>query len=178
LVVGLCALVVVSVAQARYLSGTAGADVLIGTPGRDRISGRRGDDRIAGRAGADWVEAGHDADVVFGGEGKDVLFGGPGEDRLTGGAGADAIEGNAGDDVLDARDPRGRRRLSDCVPCDPVPARADLVLGGAGNDHVFADDGRLDAINCGSGFDRVRMDRGDRLIVFVEPSACELVERR
>jgi dipeptidyl aminopeptidase/acylaminoacyl peptidase len=47
----------------------------------------------------------------------------------------------------------------------------DLVVAGAGNDRVRANDGHTDRVDCGAGRDTVWADRADRL------SRCEIVHR-
>jgi hypothetical protein len=47
-----------------------------------------------------------------------------------------------------------------------------LIDGGAGADIIDAVDGRADRVRCGSGRDRVRADKFDRL------RGCERVRRR
>ena len=91
---------------------------------------------VSGAEGARMV-GGRGNDTLFGRAGQDCLHGGRGDDRLSGGPGADDLRGGAGHDRL---------------------------LGGAGNDRLFARDGERDTVRCGSGDDRVRADRRDRLI--------------
>jgi hypothetical protein len=47
----------------------------------------------------------------------------------------------------------------------------DIILAGAGNDRVHANDGHTDRVNCGPGRDTVWADRSDRL------TGCEIVNR-
>ncbi len=47
----------------------------------------------------------------------------------------------------------------------------DVILAGAGNDRVHANDGHTDTVNCGPGRDTVWADRTDRLV------GCEIVHR-
>jgi Tol biopolymer transport system component len=53
---------------------------------------------------------------------------------------------------------------------DPGPGR-DVVASGPGSDLIRAKDGTRDVINCGRDFDRVRIDRFDRVM------NCEVVRR-
>ena len=76
-------------------------------------------------------------DLLVGGNRDDCLFGGRGNDRLRGDAGADRLHGGPGVDRLD---------------------------GGAGRDRLDSRDGRREVVRCGTGRDRVRADRRDRLI--------------
>jgi hypothetical protein len=80
------------------------------------------------------------------------LIGTPGADRITGGRGGDRIRGRGGDDVL--RGGRGR----DCISGG---TGNDRIFGGSGRDRISAVDGTRDFVNCGSGFDRARVDRRD-----------------
>jgi dipeptidyl aminopeptidase/acylaminoacyl peptidase len=51
------------------------------------------------------------------------------------------------------------------------PSFGDVILAGAGNDLVHANDRRPDRVDCGSGRDEVWADRSDRL------ARCEIVHR-
>jgi Ca2+-binding RTX toxin-like protein len=130
--------------------GAAGDDRIMPHPGAvftDGIfsDGGRGDDLlIAPQAGGN----------LFGETGDDVLTGGRSSDVLDGGPGNDRVEGNGGRDQIDGG-----------------PGR-DLLSGGRGGDRVEARDSERDTVRCGSGRDRVRADRRDRL------RGCELVQRR
>jgi hypothetical protein len=87
--------------------------------------------------------------------GNDRLTGFAGNDRLDGGKGNDRLDGGAGNDTLVGG------------------AGADTLLGGSGNDTVSARDGVVDRIDCGSGRDRVTVDRKDRV-----SRNCESVRRK
>ncbi|HMF04528.1 MAG TPA: hypothetical protein VKH17_06920 [Acidimicrobiia bacterium] len=52
-----------------------------------------------------------------------------------------------------------------------TPREGDVIVAGAGNDFIHANDGHSDRIDCGPGRDVVWADRGDRL------THCELVHR-
>jgi hypothetical protein len=52
-----------------------------------------------------------------------------------------------------------------------TPSAGDVILAGAGNDQVHANDGHTDRVDCGSGRDTVWADRTDRL------AHCEIVHR-
>jgi hypothetical protein len=69
---GLLAVVVAPVAQARAVHGTAANDTLVGTSGADRLFGGAGSDVLIGGGGND---------VIVGGRGRDVIRCGPGRDR-------------------------------------------------------------------------------------------------
>jgi Tol biopolymer transport system component len=51
------------------------------------------------------------------------------------------------------------------------PREGDLILAGAGNDRIHANDGHTDTVNCGPGRDTVWADRSDKL------SGCEVIHR-
>jgi len=51
------------------------------------------------------------------------------------------------------------------------PLWGDVILAGAGNDQVHANDGHTDRVDCGPGRDTVWADRSDRL------TGCEIVHR-
>lgn len=93
LTAGLCAiaasLALATGAQAKSVSGTAGADRLSGTASADTIKGKGGDDRINPRKGRDRVSAGSGDDVVNARDGS--------ADRVSCGAGDDTVR-------LDAKD--------------------------------------------------------------------------
>ena len=125
--------------------GTDQADRLTGDARGELIRGLAGADRLRGGGGEDCVRGDADRDAVFGDDGNDTLLGGAGRDRLYGGPGDDALVGGGAVDLLD---------------------------GGAGADILDAADGRAERVRCGSGRDRVRADRVDRL------SGCERVRRR
>ena len=127
------------------LVGTDEADRLTGDDRGELIRGLAGADRLRGGGGEDCVQGDAGADAVFGDNGNDTLLGGGGRDRLYGGPGNDALAGGGSRDLLD---------------------------GGAGADIIDAADGRTDRVRCGSGRDRVRADRFDRL------NGCERVRRR
>jgi Ca2+-binding RTX toxin-like protein len=145
--------------------GTAGADVVQGTSGPDLIRAQAGDDRIFGHADGD------------------LLYGMGGADLLDGGAGADTLAGGVGNDHIDARDTSAARdmaasRPAACVAppstarCLPLPASADLVSGGSGDDVIQTRDGHPDGIICGGGRDLVIADTSD---LFTSRSKCEQI---
>ena len=117
---------------------------LVGTPRPDRLVGSGGGDVVFGLAGADRLEGRSGHDCLLGGSGNDVLRGEAGADRLTGGRGNDVLVGGPGVNAYDA---------------------------GPGADQVDARNGVREQVRCGSGRDRARIDRADRV------SGCELVTR-
>jgi hypothetical protein len=75
--------------------------------------------------------------VLDGGGGTDMLHGGSATDLIDGGGGGDEIVGGLG---------------------------RDDIVGGGGGDFIDVKDGERDHVNCGSGKDRVRKDRKDKLL--------------
>ena len=112
-------------------------------------------DVILSRAGHDTVSGGGAADTIYGQEGNDVLLGDAGNDSLWGGGLTDTILGGPGRDTI-----RGEWG-------------ADVVDAGSGNDVVLmdTDDGDIDSVDCGAGFDRAVLRPGDRYV------NCERVRR-
>lgn len=151
---------VVSLTKARRLykspclSGPGPKYVTVGTNGRDHITGTNRRDRILGLGGADSIDAGRAADCVDGGTASDNLAGGIGNDRiygmsgndhLNGGPGNDRLWGNNGNDTINAAFGR------------------DHAFGGAGRDYInVATAGRPATVDCGSGPDKVRINRNER----------------
>jgi hypothetical protein len=134
---------------------------------------------------------GGDQDVDVAQRGEDALLhaeGGPGNDSIIpapeGTIPEDAgisSEGGRGDDLLIAppstfatlRGGRGNDVLTGGILEDFLaggPGR-DLLWGGRGDDEIESHDSRRDTVRCGSGRDRVKADRRDRL------RGCELVRR-
>ena len=118
---------------------------LRGSSAADRLTGGEAGERFLGGRGADRIE---------GKGGDDCISGGAGNDRLRGQAGDDTVTGGSGRDRLSAGG--GRNRLN----------------AGAGADNVNAVNRRRDVVRCGTGRDRVRADRTDRVA-----RDCERVRR-
>lgn len=125
--------------------GTSGDDSHEGTSSDDRFSGRAGDDDVNGGKGDDDLEGDQGDDDLCGDQGDDHLNGGPGDDILKGGAGNDTLVGGKGHDDIE---------------------------GDSGNDTINSRDGQRDVVTCGSGFDRVKADRKDKV-----SRTCESVKR-
>jgi RTX calcium-binding nonapeptide repeat (4 copies) len=117
---------------------------LVGTNGPDTLRGGGTGEVILGFGGRDRIEAGGGHDCLLGDDGNDVLRGQLGNDRLTGGAGADVLVGGPGINAYDA---------------------------GSGADFVDARNAKTELVRCGSGRDRARVDRRDRV------QGCERVSR-
>jgi RTX calcium-binding nonapeptide repeat (4 copies) len=117
---------------------------LVGTDAPDTLTGSDGGDVIFGLGAGDGIRGRGGHDCLIGGSGNDVLRGEAGSDRLTGGRGNDTLVGGAAVNAYDA---------------------------GPGNDVVDARNGQRELVRCGSGVDRARVDRRDRV------SSCERVIR-
>jgi Ca2+-binding RTX toxin-like protein len=148
--------------SADRLFGTGAGDLLIAGRGNDLLRGRAGDDCLRGERGRDRLEGGDGDDKLFGGSEWDVLSGGAGNDRMSGDSGADKLAGG-----------RGRDRLGGGSGPDRLAGDAgvDIHLAGSGNDYVSSADGTREVVDCGSGRDRARVDRKDRV------KGCERVKR-
>jgi Ca2+-binding RTX toxin-like protein len=149
--------------DADTLLGGDGADFIEGRSGADRAAGGNGNDVVLGGSGGDFLagDGGLAAagfpfppngdDVVVGGDGDDALFGdaffysgpegganlllgGAGNDSVTGGYGADTAFGGSGDDRIQGYGPPGPTAGATVALRDAD--RADLLLGGAGNDTI------------------------------------------
>lgn len=127
------------------VEGSPYADTFIGNSRSNTLLGGQGDDRIRGLQGDDFLEGGAGADDVVGASGNDVLRGGAGDDRLDGTTGNDLLHGGAGRDVMTA----GRG--------------ADRVFGGDGDDDLDVLDDQRDRGSAGTGSDRCRRDKVDRV---------------
>ena len=160
------------------LRGTIAGDQIFGFGGNDSIRGFQGPDCLSGGSGRDRLEGGNDADKILGGTGDDRITGGNDRDRLYGGTGRDHISGNGGNDMIAGGASNdlihggyGNDRLFGEAGTDRmIGGRGqNLIDGGSGNDSIDARNGQRDRVVCGTGRDRVRADRVDRL------NACERV---
>jgi Ca2+-binding RTX toxin-like protein len=129
--------------SADLASGTAtgqGTDTLIGI---ESIFGSDRADHLSGDANSNGLSGLGGADVLRGREGNDELVGGfgPRDDVLYGGSGNDLLRGGGGEDIV-----RGG-------------PGSDRLLGEGGNDRLGAQDGFLDHVRGGAGFDRAYVDR-------------------
>ncbi|MFM5884024.1 MAG: calcium-binding protein [Novosphingobium sp.] len=117
------------------INGNEGNNLLLGGSGDDFFNGNNGNDVIFGESGADWL---------FGGFGVDYLAGGIGNDNLRGDEGADSLYGEDGDDVL----------------FGGADFFTDILVGGAGNDAIYANShlGDYDILNGGAGNDAYYVD--------------------
>jgi Ca2+-binding RTX toxin-like protein len=158
-------LMLVSVAVAATVKGTAGNDTLNGTNGADIVAAYAGDDTVNALNGRDLVFGGPGNDTIDAGTGADFVFGGAGNDSILGNNGPDLLRGRAGDDSVDGGD--GRDILFGGWG-------TDTLRGGAANDrlHAVAKDGLLDTLDCGDGKRDVAVVREGEPISL---SGCEVV---
>lgn len=125
--------------------GTNGRDRITGTNLADRILGRGGNDQISGGRGNDCIEGGPGSDNMSGSLGNDRIYGSTGKDHLNGGPGSDYLSGGSGNDSINAAFGR------------------DRVFGGSGVDFInIATAGPPASADCGSGRDKVRLNRNER----------------
>jgi len=124
--------------------GTNKNDHITGTNKRDRILALGGNDAVDGGRGSDCIDGGTGSDNLSGGLGNDHLIGATGNDHLNGGPGNDLEEAGSGNDTINAAFGR------------------DRAMGGAGRDYInIATAGRPASANCGSGFDKVRLNKNE-----------------
>jgi Ca2+-binding RTX toxin-like protein len=135
--------------------GTNGPDTLRGTNGADNLIGKGGNDKLFSLRGRDNLLGGPGKDIVLGGNerrplgGDKNLVGGRGNDVVNGGKASDNVVGGEGNDFL--------------TDGEFTNAVKDTLSGGPGNDVIdpINKPGVKDVVSCGSGFDRVLVDRKD-----------------
>jgi VCBS repeat-containing protein len=140
-----------------HLSGNFGDNLIIGGLGNDVLIGDRGNDSLFGEDGSDSIE---------GGLGIDYLVGGTGDDFLRGGSGADAVYGGEGNDILIAeREPVWDPISGSGRPLGEEDFVTDILVGGAGDDSLYANSGLgdYDLLDGGSGNDTYYVDTPDDL---------------
>jgi len=127
---------IVGTNKADRITGSNIADRIIGLGGNDKLDGGRGNDCIEGRTGGDNMSGALGNDKLYGSSGKDHLNGGPGTDFLSAGSGNDSINAAFG---------------------------RDRAIGGSGIDFInIATAGPAASANCGSGRDKVRINKNER----------------
>ncbi|HWH44111.1 MAG TPA: calcium-binding protein, partial [Thermoleophilaceae bacterium] len=154
------------------ISGTNRSDRIFVFSGNDRVSGGRGNDCVEGGNGNDRLDGSTGFDFLLGERGNDSLAGGPGRDLLEGGSGRDRLDGGTGSDII--RGGSGNDRLIGGSGNDRLYGGSgnDSIHTGNGRDRVFAGNGNdvINAatagpparINCGRGFDVVRINHNER----------------
>lgn len=116
------------------------------------LDGSDSADRLVGTKHGDIVIAGAGDDVVHAGDGQNVVYGQWGNDTILTGSYVDTVYGGGGDDVIRTGAGEDSSFLG--------PGR-DVVDAGRGPDHVIANDGERDFVDCGPGDDRARVDKRD-----------------
>ncbi len=135
------------------LNGPGPKFATIGTNKADNITGRNTADRILSLGGNDSVDGGRGNDCIDGGTGSDNLNGAIGNDRVYGKSGNDHLNGGPGKD-----------RLSSGSGNDSINAAygADSISAGSGRDYInVATAGPPARVDCGSGPDKVRLNRNE-----------------
>ena len=164
------------------LSGGAGDDILFGGVDSDVVMGQDGNDLV--RGGPDGTAQPRVRDVVSGGLGHDLLLGGSGIDSLGGGGDEDtflfsasaalvdlaggvvASDTDVVDSISGVENVAGFTRFpgdAETEPVDPVirgDATSNLLLGGAGTDHIYGQDGS-DLLDGFCGTDRLDGGNGE-----------------
>ena len=175
--------ILVGTPSADVINGKGGMDVVYGNPGNDYIDGGTGSDYH----GFDCPSA-YDDHPPFGLQGcYEGLEGGSGSDQISGGSGNDWIEGDGVDCPLEqvgdnyegpacygavevSNNAAGNDSLNGGIGDDYIDgnqkddtliggAGSDELEGGSGNDRIYARDGEVDYIYCGSGSDLVQYDK-------------------
>jgi Ca2+-binding RTX toxin-like protein len=148
-----------------FCEGTAQGDTITGNPYSDVINARGGDDTINALGGFDFVDAQAGGDTVNGGDDPDTIHGNSGEDTLNGDAANDTLFGDGRHDTLSGQG--GVNEYFGGSGPDVINANAtagaggndeERSHGGPGNDEIFAIDGLVDLIDCGSGRDTIHID--------------------
>lgn len=154
------------------ITGSNRSDRIFVFAGNDRVSGGRGNDCIEGGRGSDKLDGSNGTDYLFGDSGNDLLNGGQRRDRLEGGTGKDRLDGGTGPDILNGG--KGNDRIFGGPGNDRMDGGAgtdqintgngrDRVRGGSGNDSInAATAGPPARIDCGPGFDTVRINYNER----------------
>jgi Ca2+-binding RTX toxin-like protein len=148
----------------------AGNDIVLAGAGDDLISGGTGDDLLDGGEGDDALQGGDGNDRLIGGLGDDFLFGGAGSDTLVGGEGNDLLDGGDGIDTADYSaetdgvtvDLSTGKAIGDGIGRDTL-AGIETVIGGAGDD-VLIGDGKANVLSGGAGNDHLIVSDGDTAV--------------
>ena len=131
-----------------------GNDALIGDSGDDTLDGNEGMDSIKGALGADILFGGDD--TLLAGGGADRPDGGTDDDVLVGGTGADELRGSDGNDILSDHTQFVSFAGESPAVGTFVASEADRLLGGNGDDFVYASGGG-DWIEGAAGVDGLLM---------------------
>ncbi|HEY1357134.1 MAG TPA: calcium-binding protein [Thermoleophilaceae bacterium] len=129
-------------------------ETLVGGHADDRLTGNSGPNALLGGGGSDILEGAGAADLLAAGDSEFGPSRSHTHDRLNGGSGRDELLGSAGPNRLSGG------------------GGADEIAAAGGNDRISDRDGKLDAISCGRGRDRVRLDGFD-----FTTDRCERISR-
>lgn len=148
----------------------AGNDTVLSGAGDDLIRGGVGNDLLDGGAGDDAIHGGEGDDRLVGGLGDDFLFGEAGNDTLVGGAGNDLLDGGDGIDTADYSaettgitvDLAAGKAHGGDIGLDILQG-IENVVGGSGND-VLIGDGKANVLSGGAGNDHLVVSDGDTAV--------------
>ncbi|MCX7932907.1 MAG: calcium-binding protein, partial [Rhodovarius sp.] len=149
----------------QVIRGTPGPDKLSGTPGDDTLEGLDGDDLLQGRGGRDWLHGGPGNDTLEGSPtGIAIMFGGPGDDHY--------VIHHLGDRVIELED-EGIDTVWVMVDGWTLPAHVEIgrlagearhITGGDGGVQLVANPARASILIGGAGDDVLwGGPQGDRL---------------
>ncbi len=114
--------------------------------------------RIRGMDGADTIGVGNGITIkaiIGGDEGGDSIVGGDGDDEINGDAGVDWIFGGAGNDLINGGADADHLHGDDGSDTLIGGSGHDYMWGELGDDYFSAQDGELDEIYGGDGYDTV-----------------------
>ncbi len=131
------------------LSGLGGPDLLFGEIGDDSLDGGDGNDRLGGGTGADLLKGGYGQDRLNVSDG-DRAYGGPQPDEVVAKNGTFVVHGGSGPDRIDASG-GGQQSLfgdggDDRIEITQQQDPNTRLIGGAGNDEVYAFDNVEDGV--------------------------------
>jgi Ca2+-binding RTX toxin-like protein len=148
-------------------------EIVTGTPGPDTWNGAPGDG-FKGLGGNDLITGTEMQNCLFGGSGDDKLDGRGHKDQLTGGAGDDTLDGGKAGFPNGANGPQANEYFdqtgNDKVTGGPGSdwmyggSGKDIFTGGDEGDHITANDGHADTVDCGAGDDQAWVDELDKVV--------------
>lgn len=150
------------------LTDDSGGDTLRGDAGNDRLSAGIGNDRLYGGAGNDSLTGGVEMDVMYGEAGNDRFSGMSGSDSIYAGPGTDTVSYSYVPAVASLRVELFDNRASVIYPYgapddNDYLSEVENLIGSAGDDHLFGDDGP-NVIDGGAGADYLVGRDGDDTI--------------
>ena len=122
-----------------------------GTDSGEQLSGDDSKNKIRGLGGPDSIDGNGASDRLFGDTGDDEVSGGSGKDYIKGGSGCDRLRGKVHYDTI----------VDESGGCSGVRSLKDKLLGGSGNDTIWAQDGKRDIIHGGPDRDTAYVDPVD-----------------